>query len=180
MGKRWKEKNKIRMKQNSGNDGVKGWRKSETAAVDKWQMGAEEQLDKRVLEKRGNIQQVKTNPSTINLLRSHTHTWQAKNHYEDGPHHQVTLPPFLFCLALFLFQVLSVPINNLSPCAPLRCIHNQITVSDWRRCWGRILLASLQPSHKVLNWASTRTVGSLCHTPGKAPRGWGSCYVPLK
>lgn len=40
---------------------------------------------------------------------------------------------------------------------------------------GRILLASLQPSHKVLNWASIRTVGSLCHAPGKAPRGWGSC-----
>ncbi len=91
---------------------------------------------------RGKLQQVKnpTNPSTINPLHTHIHTHGRQKPLRRGADKTLIIrsssPPFLFCLALFLFHVLSVPINNLSLAAPPRSVHNQITVSDWRRCWG--------------------------------------------
>lgn len=161
-------------------DGVKGWRRSEPAAADNWLMGAEEQLDKRVSEKRQNIQQVKTTPCPPSIYFTHIHTHGRRKTITKGADKTLIIRsrplPFLSCLSLFLFQVLSVPINNLSPWAPSAAstIKLLCQTGGGVRGGGRCSLR-VSPSHKVLNWASMRTVVSLRHTAGKAPPGQGSC-----
>ena len=144
------------MKDKNGKGGVKGWRKGGAAAVDCWQT---EQTKKgqrgfRQREDHSRWRPLPTRPPSIHFTHTYTHTAGAKP-VRRGANKTLIIRssslPFLFCLALFLSHLLSVPINNLSFFAPPHSVHNQITVSDWRRCRVRILLAQLQPTHKNLN-----------------------------
>ena len=103
---------------------------------------------------RGNIRQVENpaNPSAIHPLHTHTHTHThtaGEKPLRRGADKTLIIrsssPPFLFCLALFLFHVLSVPINNPSLPPPLPA--PSTIKSLWQAGGGvgpRILLASSQ------------------------------------
>lgn len=138
MSKRWRRKKDEAQQRERRSKRKEEWNSC------RWGMRTDRQ--KEFLDKEVNIQQVKnpTNPSTIHPLHTHIHTHRAgEKPLRRGADKALIIrsssPSFLSCLALFLFHVLSIPINNLSlsfSLFPPRPVHHQITESDCRRCWG--------------------------------------------